>query len=121
LAAGGIGAGAAASADGVAAGVGIVIAGFFAAGVCFEDSVDCAGADGSRWTGVRGPAPAAGVSVVTEGCGAAVAGSAARDTGAAVTSAAEISSSQMAVFREPARRSCGVGGCGIAPPVLGVD
>jgi hypothetical protein len=86
-----VGAGDVASADGVEAGVvesggGIAMAGFFAAGACFEDGADCAlAAGGSRRTGVSGPAPAGGVS-------AAAAGSAARDIGGADSVAAKISS-----------------------------
>src|SRR5437763_3391805 len=48
-----------ASAAGVVAGAGIVIVGFFATGVCFDD-VDCAAAGASRRPGESGPAPGAG-------------------------------------------------------------
>src|SRR5207237_10706322 len=48
-----------ASAAGVAAGAGIVIIGFFATGVCFDD-VDCAAAGASARTGGSGPAAGAG-------------------------------------------------------------
>src|SRR6266550_670490 len=100
-----------ASAAGVVAGAGIVIVGFFATGVCFDD-VDCAAAGASRRTGESGPAPGAGAASTL------ASGSAARACGRADSIRAEKTSSDMA-RRGPARRSSGDGGCGIAPPVLG--
>src|SRR5204863_7837697 len=92
-------------AAGVVAGAGIVIVGFFATGVCFDD-VDCAAAGASRRTGESGPAPGAGAASTL------ASGSAARASGRADSIRAEKTSSDMA-RRGPARRSSGDGGCGI--------
>src|SRR5438270_13961263 len=108
---GGLAVGGGASAAGVVAGAGIVIIGFFATGVCFDD-VDCAAAGASRRTGESGPAPGAGVASTL------ASGSAARASGRVDSIRAARTSSDLA-RRGPARLSSGDGGCGIAPPVLG--
>jgi hypothetical protein len=79
-----VGAAGVASAADVGSAGGIVMAGFFVAGVCFEDGADCAlAAGGSRRTGLSGPAV---------GVSAAAAGSAARDTDGIDSVAAKIGS-----------------------------
>jgi hypothetical protein len=109
---GGVGIDGAASADGVEAGGGIVMLGFFAAGACREDGADCAAAaGGSRRTGVSGPA-AGGVS-------APVAGSAAGALGGAASIAAEINRSRTAVRSQRISQLLRVAWWGIATPVLG--
>jgi hypothetical protein len=119
FAAGGCAFDAALSAGGVVTGAGIVIVGFVALAAGFEE--DCAAAGGSRRTGLNGPADDGGDSEAAEGCaGAAVSGSAAREPCTADSIESETRSDRIAA-REPARRCFRLGGCGIAPPVLGAD
>jgi hypothetical protein len=107
------------SAEGVGAVAGIVIVGFVAAVAGLDE--DCGAAGGSRRTGLKGPIPEDGASDAAEGCAGVVAsGSAARDSGIAHNRAAEMTSAMTAARCEPARRSRGSGGCGMATPVLGV-
>jgi hypothetical protein len=115
-----------ASADGVEAGGGIVMLGFFPAGACLEEEVDCAvPAGGSRRTGVSGPA-AGGASAAAEGWGsetdvAVVEASAACAVGGASSIAARVSGSKAAAPVERVGQLLRIAWWGIATPVLGVS